>query len=501
MQKMGLALIVFAIVIFPTFPAYAESMWIAFSTNNLTVGDTVTLSVRVSGVPNLSTAGFDLHFDSNVFSYVSGSGTVSGTYEASKATIVLLESNIVQVQADSYSIPSSTSPTIASFKFKANQVTTGAKFYIDEIALADMNVSPVNIATKVTSEAVTVNAPVPKSSNADLKSLTIAPGALAPAFSSDNTVYSAMVSDTTTNLTVSAAAADAKAEVSVSGNKNLQPGENTVKIVVTAESGATKTYTIKVTRTALTPTPSPSPTPAPTPTPGATVSVNGSTMTIAPLDAGKTPPTGFSEATINLQNQMVPAYVSQSGGITLLYLKNSSGTGAFYVYDATDGSFLPFVSINIPARAYVLLPVDGVTAPTGFKPAPVSIAGQTASGFQAEQPGADGSLATLVYLMDSSGIKALYTWNAKASELNRYIASDTPQVTTTPSPTLTPTTGAQTGNGTATGGGINLLPYILAIAGFAALSVVLGALLLYKQYGNRRNTTGRPQPPPIRRVD
>lgn len=88
----------------------------------------------------------------------------------------------------------------------------------------------------------------PLSTNNNLKSLTVSNATLSPAFSTAATAYSAGTVDfSVSKLNINAVAEDAKASVSISGN-NLAVGNNTVKIVVKAESGAAKTYTIKVTR-------------------------------------------------------------------------------------------------------------------------------------------------------------------------------------------------------------------------------------------------------------
>ncbi len=517
--KFWLVLVVLIAIFITSLPVYAESVYLSASKKSLSVGQTVTISVQASGVPNLSSLGFDLVYDPEIFSYVSGS--VNGKSDGGSALIEKAESNVVQVQVDQYIINSSKDPKLATLNFKAIKTTSKAvNFEIRDYAMADLGLSNTFYQGKAVkiSTSVTVTEPPVLSKNADLKSLTIAPGPLTPAFRSDNNSYSVTVGETTKSLTVDAQAADPKAQkVDISGHTNLKPGLNTVRIVVTAESGATKTYTIKVTRTeaaptpAATPTPAPSPTPVPSPTPAPTVQINGTTLTIAPLVEGTSPPAGFSEASINYEGQTLPAYVSQSGGITLVHFANSAGTTAYYVYDAATGSFAPYRSITIPARSYVLLPADDLTAPAGYKAATVTISGQTVNGFQAEQADTANGQATLVYLMSDSGTKHLYAWNEKTGELNRFVPPVPEGNSPTPAPSGEPTGAVagpvgndnDPGNPGASGNaGNGMFGLILVIVGLAALSMMLGGILLYQRFGGRRRKGyGRIQAPPIRRVD
>lgn len=101
-------------------------------------------------------------------------------------------------------------------------------------------------ATRKPSSNVVVS--TPKSSNANLKSISGVPGLI---FSSDQTTYDVVVPFETTELDVSALPVDPKAKVSITNSKlsNLEVGKTrTVTIVVTAEDSSVKVYTINVKR-------------------------------------------------------------------------------------------------------------------------------------------------------------------------------------------------------------------------------------------------------------
>ncbi|PWK13487.1 cadherin-like beta sandwich domain-containing protein [Tumebacillus permanentifrigoris] len=111
-------------------------------------------------------------------------------------------------------------------------------------------------STKQTYTLTVTRAP---SSNADLSNLALSQGTLSPDFASGTLTYSASVGNAVTNLTLTPTVADSTAIVKVngvavtSGNASapisLTVGENTIKVVVTAQDGSTEqTYTLTVTR-------------------------------------------------------------------------------------------------------------------------------------------------------------------------------------------------------------------------------------------------------------
>lgn len=89
-----------------------------------------------------------------------------------------------------------------------------------------------------------------KSKEARLKDLGITPNDF-KGFKQDTFEYSVEVPNNISEVSVYAKTKDSKAKVTGTGKISLKEGENTAKVVVTAEDGTTtKTYTIKITRQA-----------------------------------------------------------------------------------------------------------------------------------------------------------------------------------------------------------------------------------------------------------
>ena len=99
----------------------------------------------------------------------------------------------------------------------------------------------------ISSEFLTTEKPE-ESDNNNLESLSISGYELTPKFSADVKEYSLTITEDVEKLDITAEPEDENAEVKIEGNENLLIGENTIKIIVTAEDGTERTYTLNVTK-------------------------------------------------------------------------------------------------------------------------------------------------------------------------------------------------------------------------------------------------------------
>ncbi len=102
----------------------------------------------------------------------------------------------------------------------------------------------------ISSEYLTTEKPE-ESDNNNLESLSISGYELTPKFSADVKEYSLTITEDVEKLDITAEPEDENAEVKIEGNENLLIGENTIKIIVTAEDGTERTYTLNVTKEKL----------------------------------------------------------------------------------------------------------------------------------------------------------------------------------------------------------------------------------------------------------
>ena len=126
----------------------------------------------------------------------------------------------------------------ATSNFVAGQSTT--------ITLNNVKGSSDSSVTNGTGASKTITVNIPKSSNNNLSSLTV-DGTSVKNFNMNTTTYDlGTVPADKSSISINAVAADSKATVTGAGTKTVNYGQNTFKIVVTAENGSTKTYQIKI---------------------------------------------------------------------------------------------------------------------------------------------------------------------------------------------------------------------------------------------------------------
>lgn len=245
------------------------------------------------------------------------------------------------------------------------------------------------------------------SSDSSLGSLVISGGSLSPKFSSGTKEYRTTVDYSVTNLAVSASARDAKAKVtSVSGNDDLAVGENTVKIVVTAENGATSTYTIKVTRRAKT-----DPENTDQKENWKKFDIGGSQWTVVNEIPEDLVPEDFEHTKTVIDGLEYNSLHAGFGDLTLLYLKSDSGSGLF-VYDDTQNAAYEYVRILSESHFIVLLLADVNLVPEGYQEVTLSIEGKgVATAYQPEQENSNKDFY-LVYGMNDQGTSGWYLYDS-----------------------------------------------------------------------------------------
>lgn len=399
-------------------PSFAASGRISFNDPSVTVGDTVTVTMTVKGSDcALGAIDAALTYDTSLLEY-QGSGSSGVTGGSGSISISWWDSSGAGVDSVSF-----------SFKFKAKAAGTA----VIKPTMADVSsIDYESISlSSYGSSTVTIN-PVPTaSSEARLSSLKVSSGTLSPGFDPDTYSYSLTVPAGTSKLTVSAKAKDDGASVSVSGTK-LSVGTNTVTITVTAEDKSTKKYTIKVTRPADPVTQDP---PVAEVEP-LTVVIDGVTWYVDEAMDSAAPPEGFEKTLSTYQEREVVVAKGQDKELLLFYLTDEAEEkGAFFIYNAADGSFVRYQELTCAQKIYTLLPLpEGVVLPEGYvENAAYLMGGQTVTAYVSE---ADEQTA-LVYAMNWDGACALYRYDAVEQTMQRYLGLDEISVVPEVDPALT----------------------------------------------------------------
>ena len=422
LAALGVALVMVLALTTPI--SWAASCTVTFSDPSVTVGNNVTISVKVSG--NAAAATIWMNYDQRYLQYVSGSGVTQGGGGS--------------VQLD-YAYDSGGAGSMSfSMTFKTLQ-TGRTTVSCTSYDIVDTNGEKMSV--NMGNSVVTINAPPTASSNNNLGSLSISPGSLSPSFSAGTTSYRASVSNSTTSVAVSAKAADSKAKVAVWGNTGLSVGNNTITVQVTAENSSKKTYTITVNRAAgsegggntgggtNTPDPEDTPEPSPTATPVPDVMVtlpDDVQLPIADqLPEGVTIPKGFEQSQVEVEGQTFPAIVHEEGKLTAVYLEgDEEHTAGFYFFNTKTQEAWEMVQVPMASGKLVLvdLPED-LAIPTGYSSIMMELGGQQHTLLTPD--GVEDPNHYIVCALDEAGTMGLYLYDVEQQSFQRYQFLELPQ--------------------------------------------------------------------------
>lgn len=372
--KRSIQIIILSMAVMLTckFNVFAAGNSISFSDPTAKKGEAVTVTLKVtSDSTALGAVDLNIVYDDSALEFTGGGSSVKGG------------SGSIRI-ADTASDSSSKTMTYQlNFKaLKAGKSSLTVSNYevygFDESVVSMDHVGSSSV--EVTDESASL------SKDASLKELKISEGTLSPAFSPSVMNYTASVGADVTSVVVSGTTTNAKAEItSITGNENLKPGENVVKVSVTAESGATAVYTITITKagsTAQTAT-STNVTVAPTVTGAAEATTAPETTGTA--ETTGTPETtgaaeeyirigdrlltplalpedaelkGYTKGTLEYNNTTIEALVSDYMEVYVLYMVDTNGNEDYYVYYREIGEFTEFIKIDNGGDKFIVV-LDG----------------------------------------------------------------------------------------------------------------------------------------------
>lgn len=373
----------------------AASVNAKVTSHTVKIGDTVTVTVTLSSNSEMGGADIWVSYDQQVLELVTGGDVAGGggrahwvTSDTKKSVSFTLEFKTLKVGKSTITIDTNAS------------------------MISDMEEDRMTI--NATAGSVTVNAPVSYSADNTLKSLSVSPGALTPAFASSIYDYTVSVGQNDTKITVSAAPNHSNAKVSITGNTDLKPGSNTVTIMVTAENGERRNYTIKVNK----PVPE---TTAPEPVVNENAAVGGANYEIIEDYSSRPLPENFAPTEVDYNGHKVTAGKHSGNGITIMYLQavDDNGKSGFYVYDTVSKTFSPYIELGASHLNYVVLLIsDSMEKPDGYKMVDMIINDMSV---KVLKNGNDDFY--LFYGINSEGSTGWYSYDTKENTVQRYLAS------------------------------------------------------------------------------
>ena len=226
-RSLLLTALLIATILLPGTLARAEGLAavLVSSATAVTVGDTLTITVRIDAILPEPIENYDtqIQYDPARFAYVSSANLIDDA-------IMGANDSGGTVAVTAYGGSEAGASSLCSLTFKA--LSTGqATFSATDNVVNNESAASAGFSVNVTAPLPAVNT---------LKTLKVSAGTLSPAFAAATTRYALQLPAGTTSITVSATPTDSAAKVSVSGQKSLKTGDNTIKITVTAQNGDKK---------------------------------------------------------------------------------------------------------------------------------------------------------------------------------------------------------------------------------------------------------------------
>lgn len=340
------------------------------STSRVVVGRTFTVTVRVSSSEKLGSWEYTINYNSTVLSLVSGQKSVADPGNGSQTSVTY-----------NYTFKA----------IKAGSSTISVKSY-GALSWNEVNLSPIATGTTVT---VITQAQLEASYSKDnnLKALTVDSVKLNPTFSAATTSYTAQLDPNVTSVKISATPNDRKASVSGTGTFPVTEGENKFTITVTAENGATKQYTVIANVV--------------DPDPIAVTTTDGEELTVVKRKIALSIPDSYTETTVTINDQQIPALTSDVSKFTLVGLKNSEGKVNLYIYENNTYSKYTELKLN----DLLLFPVS-VKDDTlyGYKKSKITINNEEINAYKYKT---DSNFAIIYAMNTETGEKNYYMYDAK----------------------------------------------------------------------------------------
>lgn len=153
------------------------------------------------------------------------------------------------------------------------------------------------------------------------------------------------------------------------------------------------------------------------------ITISGKSYQFSEDFASSSIPVGFVETKLSYDGSERKFVRQENGNITLGYLVDGEGKGAFFLYNEEDATFSPYVQVTVsPSTSIVLLEKSkGVKVPSGYQKVKLTVNEHEFPAWQDKKN--EGFY--LVYAMDSKGTKGFYQYDTAQESYQRYVTDGT----------------------------------------------------------------------------
>lgn len=365
-------------------PVNAASAKISVSANTsrIVVGNTFTVTIKVSSSTSLGSWEFTPSYTTSKFKLVSGETPVVG-----------------------YANSSGTKSKTYTYKFKAigtgtgtiSVKSTGAYSWGEEKLSISAGSDSVKVITQAELEAS-------YSKNNNLSSLSVEGLTLSPKFSKDVTQYNVEADSNTQEVKINAKKDDSSASISGTGTHKVTEGENKIVVTVTAENGSTKNYTILVNVTDPNPI---------------NVKVNDKDYVVVKRESNLESPENYEKKEIIINEQKIPAFYNEVNDITLVGLKDNEGQIGLFIYNEKNNSYTPYTEVTL--NQIKLYPLSITDEKENYTKSNITINDEAFEALQLKN-----SEYSIIYAKDlTTGEENYYKYDSKTNSVIRYSDEET----------------------------------------------------------------------------
>lgn len=363
MKKKIIGLLILLLVVFMPNLVYAATLSISASSTTITNGDSVNITVKASGL----------------------AGKFSITSSNDKVLSGGISSEWLEDQSKTY------------------------KFTSKGLGEATITIKPLDAAdlsgnTFKTSKSITVKVVKPreKSTNNNLKNLSVEGYSITPEFDKDTLEYTVSLESNIEKIKINATKEDSYASVNGTGEKSVVEGDNIFEIVVTPETGTSKTYKINAIVKDSNPI---------------NITINSYQYTLVKRASILTKPDNFEDAKVTINDTEVPAFTNEVTKLTLIGLKDTDGNTNLYKYDSSNKTYSKYETLTSKTKTIIFENTDKVIK--DFSKVSVTIDDKV---YEAYQNKANKDYI-LIYGMDlETGSKNWYLYNIKEQSIQTYMS-------------------------------------------------------------------------------
>ncbi len=361
MTKKVLSLLILALSFFGfSTSVYAASLGISASSRSVVNGGSVRVTVNASGLIGK-------------FSITSSNGSVLSGGTSS----VWLENES------------------KTYTFSAKSVGN-ATITVKALDVADTSGNPYSGSRSV---SINVVKPREKSTNNNLKSLSVEGYTLSPEFNADTLEYTVELEASVEKIMVNAEKADSYASLSGGGEITVSEGDNRIEIKVTSETGKEKVYVINAVVKDSNPI---------------TTTVEDKKLTVVKKASSLTKPDLFEETKIKINEMEVPAFYNEATKTTLVGLRDENGKIELYIYDQDKNSYQKYLTLI--GTEFHLIQKEAKGIPEGYQKVTKKIDDIEYTAYQKDK----SDFLLLYGTILENGNEGWYSYDTKEKTLQRY---------------------------------------------------------------------------------